>query len=158
MIEQYEQHADPQLLAPRPYALGLAHKHLPEMLTHTGLEVPPVFVPIVGNFYQGLAVTVPLHLSVLRKGGSVASIHETYAKYYAGEQFIRVKPPNDAETLAEGFDVQACNGTNRVDLFVFGHQDQALLIARLDNLGKGASGAAVQSMNVHLGIDEGAGL
>jgi N-acetyl-gamma-glutamyl-phosphate reductase len=158
MIEQYEQHGDPRLLAPRPYALGLTHKHLPEMLTHTGLEVPPVFLPIVGNFYQGLAVTVPLHLSVLRKGGSVASIHETYAEYYAAEQFVRVMPPNDAETLAGGFDVQACNGTNRADLFVFGHEEQALLIARLDNLGKGASGAAVQSMNVHLGIDEGAGL
>jgi N-acetyl-gamma-glutamyl-phosphate reductase len=158
MIEQYAKGDDPRLLAPRPYALTLTHKHLPEMVTHTGLEVAPVFLPIVSNFYQGLAVSVPLHLPVLRKGGSVTTIHDTYVEYYAGEPFVRVMPPNDPPTLADGFDVQGCNGTNRVDLFVFGHHDQALLIARLDNLGKGASGAAVQCMNLHLGIDEGEGL
>jgi N-acetyl-gamma-glutamyl-phosphate reductase len=158
MIEQYEQSGDPRLLAPRPYALTLQHKHLPEMVKHTGLDVPPVFLPVVSNFYKGLAVTIPLHLSVLRHGGSVASIHETYTRYYEGEPFIRVMPINDPGTLAGGFDVQACNDTNRVDLFVFGHEDQALLIARLDNLGKGASGAAVQTMNVHLGLPENLGL
>ena len=158
MIDQYERGDDPRLRAPRPYALTLHHKHLPEMLAHTGLRVAPVFMPIVGNYYKGLAVTVPLHVSALASGTSASVIHETLARYYTGERFVRVMPLDDPETLADGFDVQACNDTNRVDLFVFGSDTQALLMARLDNLGKGASGAAVQAMNVHLGVDEGLGL
>ena len=159
MIEQYETSGDPLLTSPRPYALGLSHKHLPEMVAHTGLTVSPVFMPVVSNFYKGLAVTVPLQFSQLPAGASAAGVHETLSRYYSGERFVRVMPLNDAETIASGgFDVQACNDTNRVDIFVFGGSEQALLIARLDNLGKGASGAAVQSMNVHLGVDEGLGL
>ncbi|MBB4846052.1 N-acetyl-gamma-glutamyl-phosphate reductase [Paucibacter oligotrophus] len=159
MIAQYEAGGDQKLKSPRPYALGLAHKHLPEMMAHTGLRNAPVFMPIVGDFYKGLAVTVPLHLSQLRAGTTPEQVREALAAHYAGERFIRVMPLRDAETLAEGFfDVQACNDTNRVDLFVFGSETQILVIARLDNLGKGASGAAVQAMNVHLGLDEGLGL
>lgn len=147
------------LAAPRPYALALAHKHLPEMKTHTGLASPPVFMPIVGPFYKGLTVSVPLHLSQL--GGTVgaADLQAALTQRYAGERFIRVMPLCDEATLADGFfDVQAANDTNRVDLFVFASDTQVLLMARLDNLGKGASGAAVQSMNVHLGVDECLGL
>ncbi len=150
---------DAPLAAPRPYALALAHKHLPEMKTHTGLASPPVFMPIVGPFYKGLTVSVPLHLSQL--GGSVgaADLHAALLQRYAGEPFIRVMPLCDEATLAGGFfDVQGCNDTNRVDLFVFASDTQVMLMARLDNLGKGASGAAVQAMNVHLGLDEGLGL
>ncbi|RQO59748.1 N-acetyl-gamma-glutamyl-phosphate reductase [Paucibacter sp. KBW04] len=159
MIAQYEAGGDQKLKSPRPYALGLAHKHLPEMMAHTGLRNAPVFMPIVGDFYKGLAVTVPLHLSQLRAGTTPDQVREALAVHYAGERFIRVMPLRDADTLAEGFfDVQACNDTNRVDLFVFGSETQILVIARLDNLGKGASGAAVQAMNVHLGLDEGLGL
>jgi N-acetyl-gamma-glutamyl-phosphate reductase len=159
MIEQYEAGGDPRLLAPRPYALGLAHKHLPEMLEHTGLEVAPVFLPVVGNFYKGLALSVPLHLADLPAGTTPASIHRAYDTRYAGEAFVRVMPLNDPDTLAGGFlDPQACNDTNRVDLLVFGSATQVLLVARLDNLGKGASGAAVQAMNVHLGLPEDLGL
>ena len=159
MIEQYEAGGDPRLLSPRPYALGLAHKHLPEMVAHTGLDVAPVFQPVVGNFYKGLTVSVPLHLSQLAPGTTASTIHAALDAHYAGEAFVRVMPPNDAGTLADGFfDVQACNDTNRVDLFVFASGTQAILMARLDNLGKGASGAAVQCMNVHLGIEEGRGL
>lgn len=159
MIEQYEAGGDARLLSPRPYGLTLAHKHLPEMVTHARLTTPPIFVPVVGNFYKGLAVTVPLHLSTLSGGTSVASLHALYADRYAGERFIRVMPPNDPETMADGyFDVQAANDSNRVDLFVLGTATQVLLVARLDNLGKGASGAAVQAMNLHLGLDEGLGL
>jgi N-acetyl-gamma-glutamyl-phosphate reductase len=147
------------LAAPRPYALALAHKHLPEMKTHTGLVAPPVFMPIVGPFYKGLTVSVPLHLSQLGGSTRAVDLHSALAQRYAGERFIRVMPLCDEATLADGFfDVQACNDTNRVDLFVFTSETQVLLMARLDNLGKGASGAAVQSMNVHLGIDEGMGL
>jgi N-acetyl-gamma-glutamyl-phosphate reductase len=159
MIEQYQAGENPELTAPRPYALGLTHKHLPEMLEHTGLRTPPVFGPIVSNFYRGLAVTVPVHLSTLSSGTTLDALHDVYATRFAGERFVRVWPLNDSETVASGFfDVQGANGTNRVDLFVFGSDSQALLIARLDNLGKGASGAAVQTMNLHLGLDEGLGL
>jgi N-acetyl-gamma-glutamyl-phosphate reductase len=147
------------LAAPRPYALTLAHKHLPEMKTHTGLTEPPVFMPIVGPFYKGLTVSVPLHQSQLGPSVGAAELHAALSERYAGERFIRVMPLGDPATLAGGFfDVQACNDTNRVDLFVFASDTQVLLIARLDNLGKGASGAAVQAMNVHLGVDESLGL
>ena len=150
---------DPRLDAPRPYALKLAHKHLPEMQAHGGLRVKPIFLPIVANFYKGLAVSVPLHLSQLPAGTTAAALQRAYAERYAGERFVRVMPLSDPATLEGGFfDVQACNDTNRVDIFVFAGDGQVLLLARLDNLGKGASGAAVQSMNVHLGVDEGLGL
>jgi N-acetyl-gamma-glutamyl-phosphate reductase len=147
------------LAAPCPYALTLAHKHLPEMKTHTGLTEPPVFMPIVGPFYKGLTVSVPLHQSQLGPSVGAAELHAALSERYAGERFIRVMPLGDPATLAGGFfDVQACNDTNRVDLFVFASDTQVLLMARLDNLGKGASGAAVQAMNVHLGVDESLGL
>ena len=159
MIAQYEAGGDAKLDSPRPYALGLAHKHLPEMMAHTGLRHAPVFMPIVGSFYKGLAVTVPLHLSQLRAGTRAEHLHEALSAHYAGERFIKVLPLRDPATLETGFyDVQACNDTNRVDIAVFGSETQVLVMARLDNLGKGASGAAVQSMNVHLGLDEGLGL
>jgi N-acetyl-gamma-glutamyl-phosphate reductase len=159
MIEQYEAGGDTRLQSPRPYALKLAHKHLPEMVAHCRLTTPPVFVPIVSNFYKGLTVSVPLHLSQLPTGVTAAKLHAAYAQRYAGERFVRVMPLSDPATLEDGFfDVQACNDTNRVDIFVFASETQVLLMSRLDNLGKGASGAAVQSMNVHLGVDESLGL
>ncbi|WP_457329295.1 N-acetyl-gamma-glutamyl-phosphate reductase [Rhizobacter sp. P5_C2] len=159
MIEQYEAGGDARLDAPRPYGLTLAHKHIPEMMAHTGLTTKPVFMPIVGKFYKGLAVSVPLHLSSLPAGASAESVHAALSRRYEGERFVRVMPLRDAPTLEDGFfDVQACNDSNRVDLFVFASDDQLLLMSCLDNLGKGASGAAVQSMNVHLGLDEGLGL
>ena len=160
MIEQYQQLAtggDSALNSPRPYGLSLAHKHVPEMMAHTGLATKPIFMPVVGHFYKGLAVTVPLHLQAL--GTTPEALHAALAARYAGERFIRVMPLRDPATLEGGFfDVQACNDSNRVDVFVFANDSQALLMARLDNLGKGASGAAVQAMNVHLGVDEGLGL
>ncbi len=159
MIAQYQAGDDPSLAAPRPYALGLAHKHLPEMMAHTGLTARPLFMPVVGAFYKGLAVSVPLHLSQLSAGTTAEQLHAALAERYADERFVEVMPLSDAATLEAGFfDVQACNDSNRADLFVFAGEGQALLMARLDNLGKGASGAAVQCMNVHLGVDEGLGL
>jgi N-acetyl-gamma-glutamyl-phosphate reductase len=157
MIEQYQAGGDEALMSPRPYGLTLAHKHVPEMMAHTGLQAKPLFMPVVGNFYKGLSVTVPLELQGL--GTTAEAVQAAYERHYAGERFIRVMPLRDAQTLENGFfDVQACNDTNRVDLFVFANDTQALLMARLDNLGKGASGAAVQSMNVHLGVEESLGL
>ncbi|WP_395701633.1 N-acetyl-gamma-glutamyl-phosphate reductase [Aquabacterium sp.] len=159
MIEQYQAGGDPRLDAPRPYALSLAHKHIPEVMAHGRLATKPVFMPVVANFYKGLAVSVPLHFSQLKGGTDGAALQRALAERYAGERFIRVAPLSDPAALEDGFfDVQACNDTNRCDLFVFANEQQAVLLARLDNLGKGASGAAVQSMNVHLGVDEGLGL
>jgi N-acetyl-gamma-glutamyl-phosphate reductase len=159
MIEQYEAGRDPTLVAPRPYGLNLRHKHIPEMTAHTGLRVEPVFMPILGSFYKGLAVTVPLQLAQLGSSCSPTQVHAALAHRYEGERFIRVLPLRDPESIESiYFDVQACNDTNRVDVFVFANDTQAILMARLDNLGKGASGAAVQAMNVHLGLDEGRGL
>ncbi len=159
MIEQYEAGGDPRLNAPRPYGLTLAHKHVPEMMTHTGLHTKPIFLPIVGPFLKGLSVSVPFHMSELVASASPEKVHEALAARYAGERFIRVMPLRDVASCDDGFfDVQACNDTNRVDIFVFANDEQIIAMARLDNLGKGASGAAVQSMNVHLGVDEGLGL
>ena len=159
MIEQYEAGGNARLDAPRPYALTLKHKHVPEMAAHTGLTTKPVFMPIVGNFYKGLSVSVPLHLSELKAGTTAEDLHAVFEARYRGERFIRVMPLRDPDALAAGFfDVQGCNDTNRVDIFVFANETQVILMARLDNLGKGASGAAVQAMNVHLGLDEGLGL
>jgi N-acetyl-gamma-glutamyl-phosphate reductase len=157
MIEQYESPA--RIDAPRAYALGLAHKHLPEMCAYTGLTVEPIFQPIVGPFYKGLAVTAYLHPQQFTRPTTPAEVQKIIADYYAGEAFINVQP-FDLEATTDGgfYDVEACNDTNRVDIAVFGNAERMLLISRLDNLGKGASGAAVQAMNVHLGVEESLGL
>ncbi len=159
MIAQYEAGGDAKLQSPRPYGLALAHKHLPEMVAHTGLRRAPVFMPVVANFYKGLAVSVGLQLDQFQPGTSAAQVQQALAAHYAGERFVRVMPLGDPATLEAGFfDVQANNDSNHADLFVFANDHQLLLLSRLDNLGKGASGAAVQSMNVHLGLDESLGL
>lgn len=160
MIEQYESSPQPARLgSPRPYGLSLAHKHVPEMQTHCGLATRPIFMPIVASFYKGLTVSVPLHLNTLPGSPSAVRVHEALTARYANERFVRVLPLADPATLDEGFfDVQGCNGSNRCDVFVFAAGDQAVLMARLDNLGKGASGAAVQNMNIQLGLDEHLGL
>jgi N-acetyl-gamma-glutamyl-phosphate reductase len=159
LIEQYQSTPEPALTSPRPYALSLVHKHVPEMMAHTGLTAKPIFVPIVGNFYKGLAVTVPLHLSQLPAAATPEAVQRVFEQRYDGERFVRVMPLRDAATLEHGyFDVQGANDSNRVDVFVFANESRMLLMARLDNLGKGASGAAVQAMNVHLGVEESLGL
>ena len=159
MIEAYEAGGNTELEAPRPYALGLSHKHLPEMTLHSRLNAAPIFMPIVGPFLQGLTVSIPLDLTAMVSGVSGASLHNCLTERYDNAGFIRVMPLHDSETLAHGFfDTQRCNGTNRADLFVFANKKQAILMACLDNLGKGASGAAVQNMNLMLGCEEMAGL
>ncbi|OBR62258.1 N-acetyl-gamma-glutamyl-phosphate reductase [Paenibacillus oryzae] len=159
LIADYQNSGNEQLFAPRNYGLGLNHKHLPEMQFHVGLQHAPLFTPIVGNYYQGDAVAVPLLPRLFNKHISAQEIQELLASYYKNECFIKVMPYDSEAHLDNGFfNLQQCNHTNNLDLFVFGHQDQALLIARFDNLGKGASGAAIQNMNIMLGFDEGAGL
>ncbi len=157
MIEHYE--SPERINAPRPYALSLLHKHLPEMKAYTGLTVEPIFQPIVGPFLKGLAVSIYLPPQQLSRVTTPAEVQQILADYYTGEQFIRVMPLDlEANTDGGFYDVEACNDTNRVDISVFGTPERMLLIARLDNLGKGASGAAVQAMNVHLGVEESLGL
>ena len=157
MIAQYQ--SPERIDAPRPYGLTLAHKHLPEMQAYTGLTVAPIFQPIVGPFYKGLAVTAYIHPQQFTRQATPADVQKIIADYYAGEPFIRVLPVDlDATTDGGFYNVEANNDTNRVDIAVFGNDERMLLIARLDNLGKGASGAAVQAMNVHLGVEESLGL
>ncbi len=160
MIADYDAARDARTLdAARMYALGLVHKHLPEMRAYTGLAHAPVFVPIVDDFYKGMAVSVPLHLRACAPGTTRARVHEALVEHYRGERFVRVMPL-DAESNTDGgfFDALASNDTNRNDVFVFGNDERVLVVSRLDNLGKGASGAAVQCMNLMLGFDEGQAL
>jgi N-acetyl-gamma-glutamyl-phosphate reductase len=156
LIARYESQAPSlHLNAPQPYALGLKHKHLPEMKARSGLENPPVFLPAVGNFYQGMLVSIPLNLRDLKKKLTAAELREFFAERYAGEPCVRVMPFADESCLSAGFlDPCLCNGTVRADLFVFGHDTQALVVTRLDNLGKGASGAAIQCFNLMVGAKE----
>jgi N-acetyl-gamma-glutamyl-phosphate reductase len=159
MIADYEAGGNPRLDSPRPYALGLAHKHLPEMAVRSGLKHAPVFTPIVGNFLKGLAVTTYFSPNQLSRAAKPQDVQALFAEYYANEPFVRVLPFNADSNLDDGFfDVQACNDTNRVELFVFGNDERFVTVARLDNLGKGASGAAIQCMNLAIGVDEESGL
>lgn len=159
LIATYEVDRDGRLQAPRPYAMGLEHKHLPEMQQHSRLAQPPVFSPVVGPFLKGLSVTVPLQCSHLKNGTNAEQLLDVYRERFADEPFVRVHSVYDMANLDGGFfDVQGSNETNRVDLFVFGSAERLCLVSRLDNLGKGAAGSAVQNMNIHLNLDESIGL
>jgi len=144
---------------PRPYALELAHKHLPEMQRYAGLLHPPLFMPVVGHFYQGMLVSIPLEVRTLKQRVSHGDIRDIWQAYYMAEPFIRVMPIVGDQGLEAGFlSPTGCNHTNRAELFIFGNDEQVVLTTRLDNLGKGASGTAVQSLNIMLGLEETAGL
>jgi len=154
MIADYEIET-PLKKSPRHYALSLSHKHIPEIMEYIGLKTKPVFVPIVANYLKGLAVSIPLHSAQFSQQQSAEDIHQVIADYYKDEDFVNVLPFSaDAGTEQGFFDIQACNDTNRVDIAVYGDTEQTLIITRLDNLGKGAAGAAVQCMNLMLGLDE----
>jgi N-acetyl-gamma-glutamyl-phosphate reductase len=147
------------LRGPRPYGLGLRHKHLPEMQHVAGLASAPLFQPVVGDYYKGMLVSVPLFSHLLAKKLSPKDVHEVLSAHYQGERFVRVQPLETESLLEDGYlNPIACNDSNRLELFVFGHDQQLLIVARLDNLGKGASGAAVQNLNLMLGVDEARGL
>ncbi|MBJ7446019.1 MAG: N-acetyl-gamma-glutamyl-phosphate reductase [Brevundimonas sp.] len=143
----------------RAYGLSLKHKHVPEMTRHTGLSRDVLFAPAVGNYRQGMLVEVPLHLSALPETPSIERIHGALAEAYDGQRFVEVAELETTEAMT-GLDPKGLNGTNRMRLHVFGDRSggQARLVALLDNLGKGASGAAVQNLNLMLGLDEGAWL
>ena len=160
MIADYEAEGSPDYIKnPRPYSLKLDHKHLPEMTEYPGLVRPPVFNPTVVNVYKGEIISIPLVANHLEKKVSAADIRTLLADYYSVEQFIRVMPYPADDVLKNGFlTFTDCNDTNYLDIFVFGNEDRILLSARYDNLGKGASGAAVQNMNIALGMPEETGL
>ena len=161
MISSFEDAADPAYTkeAFRVYGLVLAHKHVPEIRQWTGLRNPPLFVPSVGRFRQGMIVQVPLQLWALPGAPSVADIHATLAAQYDGCRFVSVIPLEDSRSMT-GLEPEALNGTNKLRLHVFGNDrtGQAVVMGLLDNLGKGASGLAVQNLNLMLGIDETTGL
>ncbi|MDO9588870.1 MAG: N-acetyl-gamma-glutamyl-phosphate reductase [Brevundimonas sp.] len=143
----------------RAYGLSLKHKHVPEMTLHTGLERPVLFAPAVGAYRQGMLVEVPLQLAALPSSPSVEVVHGALAEAYADCRFVEVAELETTEAMT-GIDPEGLNGTNKMRLHVFGDRggDQVRLVALLDNLGKGASGAAVQNLNLMLGLGEDAGL
>jgi N-acetyl-gamma-glutamyl-phosphate reductase len=143
----------------RIYGTSLEHKHVPEMRAHIGLARRPLFAPAVGRYAQGMIVEVPLQLWALPGRPKAADVHAALSDAYAGERFVEVAAPAQAEAIST-LDPEGLNGTNRMRLFVFGAEDhgQARLVALLDNLGKGAAGAAVQNLNLMLGLDEAEGL
>ena len=151
MIEAYESGQAPLF---ETYALGLKHKHIPEILKYTGLTRRPVFIPSVGNFKQGMLVQLPLHLDDLPDRPKASDLHDALAAHYAKsntpEQFVKVLPPTEDGKI----DALSLNDTNQLDIRVFPNEDHrhAVVIARLDNLGKGASGAAVQNLKLMLGL------
>ena len=151
MIEAYEAGNAPPYEA---YALGLAHKHIPEILHYTGMTRRPIFIPAVGNFAQGMLVQLPLHLDMLPGAPQAADLHDALAAHYARtnapEQWVKVLAPTEDLKLA----ADTLANTNQLELRVFANEAyrQAVLVARLDNLGKGASGAAVQNLKLMLGI------
>lgn len=154
MIAEFEAGEAPT--AWRGYALNLAHKHVPEMMSHAGLSRAPLFAPSVASTYRGMIVEVPLHLSAMPTPPTIAAIRAALEERYAASPIVRVMP---AEALG-GLSIEHAAGTDRLDLFVFASPDggQVRLIAALDNLGKGAAGAAVQTLNILTGQDETLGL
>ncbi|MFO1014236.1 MAG: N-acetyl-gamma-glutamyl-phosphate reductase [Caulobacteraceae bacterium] len=143
----------------RIYAMGLEHKHVPEMQAHGGLLTRPLHAPAVGRYRQGMIVEVPLQLGELPTPVHIREIQKALEEHYEGERFVEVVP-YDVAAKIKTLDPEGLNGTNKMQLYVFGGEDtgQARLVALLDNLGKGASGAAVQNLNLMLGLPEDAGL
>lgn len=161
MIAEFEDAASPDHTSVpyRIYATTLGHKHVPEMAKHGGFENRPLFTPAVGRYAQGMIVEVPLQLWALPGKVGLADVHAELAKAYRGERFVEVASLEECQAV-KTLDPESLNGTNRMKLFVFGNvaERQVRLVALLDNLGKGASGAAVQNLNIMLGLDEGSGL
>ncbi|MCA0452162.1 MAG: N-acetyl-gamma-glutamyl-phosphate reductase [Proteobacteria bacterium] len=147
MIEAYDAGTAPNF---ELYGLGLEHKHVPELVAYTGLTRRPIFVPSVGNFRQGMLVSVPLHLDTLGGKPTAKDLEAILSKYYAGAEYVKVVP---AEANGK-IEAESLNDTNNLELRVFGNDKRghAVLVAKLDNLGKGASGAAVQNIRTMLGL------
>ena len=153
-IAQYEAEVrDAALETPRLYGLTLSHKHLPEMVAQCALSHKPIFNPYICDYYSGMSVSVPLYEGLLEKKLTVKELRDVYREQYADAYFVHVGEETDGYIAANPF-----NGTNHMEILVHGNEEQVLLTAVFDNLGKGASGAAVQNMNIALGLDEKTGL
>lgn len=160
MIAKYaDPDRGPQYASPRQYALGLTHKHLPEMKKITGITHPPVLNPIIADIYAGMLVSVPLHTGLMKTPMGAEALQAFFAEYYQGQRAVKVMPFG-AERENEGgmLDINGIDGRDILELYVCGNEEQVSLFARLDNLGKGASGAAIQNMNLMCGFNEMAGL
>jgi N-acetyl-gamma-glutamyl-phosphate reductase len=161
MISQYEEGKTDDLNAPRIYGLNLRHKHFAEMVAVTGLKRAPVFVPVVDDYYKGMATTIMLHNDLLNGGPAASDLRSALESYYGGQRFVTVSKELGSGYLSSNWGA----GTNALEITVSGtdraagsEPGQSILTARFDNLGKGASGAAVQNMNIMLGLDETTGL
>ncbi len=155
MIAQYETPEKTQdLYAPRIYGLNQNHKHLKEITIVSGLEREPVFCPIVDDYYAGMATSICLHNGLLAKKYTAQDIQRALCEWYAGQKFVTVAPFADGGFIESNKNT----GTNRLEITVSGNDERTLITARFDNLGKGASGAAVQNMNIMLGLAEETGL
>lgn len=155
MISQYESpEKTKDLYTPRLYGLSQEHKHLREITLISGLEREPVFCPIVDDYYSGMSTSICIHNALLAKKYSAADIHRALCEWYSGQRFVTVEELGGESFLESGKNV----GTNRLTLTVSGNSERTLVTARFDNLGKGASGAAVQNMNIMLGLPEETGL
>lgn len=159
-IAVYESNEKPfEFNSPRQYALSQQHKHLPEMQAVSGLKYKPMFNPMVCDYFSGMVVSVPLQVRTLNNSVTAEQVHEMYRKHYNGANMVEVMPLMSAEEQKSFFLASnTLSGVNKLQVFVFGNDEQILLCARLDNLGKGASGAAVQCLNIMMGIDETTGL
>ena len=159
-IAVYESDDKPfEFNSPRQYALSQQHKHLPEMQAVSGLKFKPMFNPMVCDYFSGMVVSVPLQTRMLDKKVTAEEVHAMYAKHYAGANMVEVMPLMSADEQKAFFLASnTLSGQNKMQVFVFGNDEQILLCSRLDNLGKGASGAAVQCLNIMMGIDETTGL
>ncbi len=156
MIAEYEASDRSVLLdAPGIYGLNLRHKHLPEMQAVTGLQFPPVFMPVVDDYYKGMATSILLQNRLLNGQPSAEEICAKLADYYKDERFVKVVPFGEQDSKLYA---NKLAGTNRLEIVVCGHEEQTTVTALFDNLGKGASGAAVQNMNIMLGLPEETGL
>ncbi|MDP4152003.1 MAG: N-acetyl-gamma-glutamyl-phosphate reductase [Bacillota bacterium] len=160
MIVKYQDpERSPSFDSPRQYALGQTHKHLPEMTAVCGLENPPLFSPLICDYYAGMAVSVPIYSRLMKKKMSLTELHNFYKEYYSDTRFLKVVETMGSDVLTDGFlEANTLIGTNNMQLFICGNDERILLCSRFDNLGKGASGAAVQCMNIALGLAEDTGL
>lgn len=159
MIAEYEENdRNPELDSPREYALTQNHKHLKEMKKIVGLDREPLFSPIVADYYSGMVVSIPLYTDMLSKYKTPEEIRDYYAEYYTDEKFIKVMPFGKEQEYRNFFAGNACSGWDGIEIYVTGNKDRIVLTSRFDNLGKGASGAAIQCLNIMLGCKEDQGL
>lgn len=159
MIAAYESdEREDALLAPREYALSQAHKHLKEMKKIPGLKREPLFSPIVADYYSGMVVSVPVYTDLMNKGRTPQEVWKYLADFYAGSRFVRVMPFGAEEASANMLAGNAMSGRDSLRIYVTGNEDRVLLSSQFDNLGKGASGAAIQCLNIALGCEETKGL